>query len=181
MKYKALGVIGAVLLVLLTAPSTLGQTTTGVENTQPPRVPDIIWWPYIWWNPPIIDTGSVTHLHAGMRVITTRNSLRYSVRVVIYDPYPDRNGRPEIVSHTLIGCMPVRGFRYDYIRRAWVFDSGICFAWGIRSSNDFGITARWRPTVPGRYVAEVTACIHELGGGCESRSATLVVLGGRLW
>ncbi len=175
MKYKALGVIGVVLLVLLTAPSTLGQTTTGVEGK--PTAPTLIVWRYIWWDPSVIYADSVTHLHAGMDVLALGRS-RYSIRVVIYDPYPDINGRPVIVSHTIVGCSPGPGFRFNYdrARRAWVFYSGICDAMGI-FSNNFGITARWQPRIFGEYRAEVTTCIHEpIGGGCESRSDTLVVL-----
>ncbi len=177
MKYKALGIIGAVLLVLLTAPSTLGQTTTGVEITQPPRVPGIIWWPYIWWNPSVIFAGSVTHLHAGIQVIS-RSSLSYSIRVVIYDPYPDRNFPPPlIVSHSLVGCGIGRpNIIYDPRIRAWVINSGECFVRGGYISGNFGITARWQPRVAGTYRAEVTACVNEpLGRRCESRSATLFV------
>ncbi len=177
MKYKALGVIGAVLLVLLTAPSTLGQTTTGVEGKPTPNAGTdiIIGRTYIWWDPSVIFAGSVTRLHAGMDVLSSSPRVRYfySIRVVVYDPHPAINGRPVLVSHTLVGCRTHAEFRYDHMRRAWVFDSGICFAWG---SNSFRIIASWRPMVPGRYMAEVTGCLHGLTTGCSSRSATLTVL-----
>ncbi len=185
MKYKALGVIGAVLLVLLMAPSTLGQDTTGGEVRKVGSAL-LIWGPYIGWSPPFIPAGSETRLSAGISVISFGvNSLRYSIRVVVYDPYPVTNGRPEIISNRLLfDCSPGSGFRfdYDYARRAWVFDSGICSTQLRGFYNNFGITASWRPRVAGTYRAEVIACVHEqFGGGCESRSATLIVLRWRLW
>ncbi len=80
--------------------------------------------------------------------------------------------------HTLVGCSPGPGFRFDYdrARRAWVFYSGICYATWRGFYNTFGITARWQPRIFGEYRAEVTACAHELFTSCSSRSATLVVL-----
>jgi len=175
-KYKTLGVIGAVLLVLLVAPSTLGQVTTGGKEKPTPDT--LIAWPYIWWNPTTIYAGSVTYLNAGIGVISLLGHSIYSVKVVVYDPYPTINGRPEIVSQTLVGCRPDAGFTFTYDNRmgAWVFYSGVCNAVGIGFYNIFGITARWQPKVSGTYVAEVTACVHELLGGCESQSASLVVL-----
>jgi hypothetical protein len=174
-KYKALGVMGAVLLVLLVAPSALGQVTTGGEDKPTPNT--FIAWPYIWWNPSSIYAGSVTYLNAGINVISFLGQSTYSVKVVVYDPYPAMNGKPVIVSHTLVGCRPDAGFTFTYDSRmgAWVFYSGVCDARGIGIYNTFGITASWQPKVSGTYVAEVTACVHELIGGCESQSASLVV------
>ncbi len=176
MKYKALGVIGAVLLVLLTAPSTLGQDTTSVENTQTlQRGNIIIGRLYIRWDPSIIYRDSKTFLRAGMDVSASpRVRYFYSIRVVVYDPYPAKNGRPEIESRTLVGCRTHAEFRYDHMRRAWVFDSGLCSASG---RNSFEITARWRPTVPGTYRADVIGCIRGPFGdtSCAIRLAMLTV------
>ncbi len=176
-KYKTLGVIGAVLLVLLAAPSTLGQTTTGGEDKPTPNL-IIIGWTYIWWDPSYIYPGSITFLNAGMDVIALGAPFKYSIRVVIYDPYPVTNGGPVLVSHTLVGCRPGPGFSFEYdpARRAWVFYSGICTS--TRTGYDsLRITARWRPREPGIYMAEITSCLHELPTSCASSRAMLIVFG----
>ncbi len=178
MKYKALGVIGAVLLVLLTAPSTLGQTTTGVEGKPTPNAGiTTIGRTYIWWNPSVIFAGSVTHLHAGVSAVPILNRP-YFVRVAIYDPYPTRNGRPVIVLGWSSGCRPVREitFTYDYARRAWVLHL-VCDEKG-RIIYGIHIIARWRPEVPGIYIADIRVCPHELFDFplfCRGSLATLEV------
>jgi hypothetical protein len=172
-KNKAFGLMGVVLLVLLVAPSTLGYVITSKGKPEPDT---LIAWPYISWQPSAIYTGSIAYLNAGINIITLTTST-YSIEVIVYDPYPTLNGNPVIVSYSLNGCNPASGFKftYDYGMGAWVFYSGICYASNPNLSNSFGITASWQPKVPGTYVAEVTACINELFGGCESQSASLVV------
>jgi hypothetical protein len=138
----------------------------------------LIAWPYIQWDPSKIKPGSITYLDAGISIVTLGWApSSYSVEVVIYDPYPSYNGAPKIVSSSLIGCNNVDlSFSYDENMQAWIFRSGRCSAWLQAPGQwNLGITAMWKPVVPGNYTATVTACVYEFPGGCESALAVLEV------
>lgn len=133
-------------------------------------------WPYIWWDPDTISSGSSTYLNAGITVVTLFGYSSYSVDVRVYDNSPGENGAPQIISSSLSGCNTQPVFTYDNALKAWRFYSGICNYWGLPGTYNFGITAMWTPRASGSYVAEARVCLYEPPAtGCESAYATLTV------
>jgi len=167
------GVALVVLFTLLVASPAWGEVVTSKEKPEPDT---LVAWPYISWRPSAIYVGSIAYLDAGITIVTTGLApSSYSIQVVIYDPSPAQNGSPQIVAYSLSGCDVVPKFTYDYNRRAWIFYSGVCTTRLPAGIYSFGITASWQPKAPSVYTAEVTACVHEIIGGCESASAYLTV------
>jgi len=167
--WAAMVVVALALVALLHPGKGFGLLTVKEPNT-------LIAWAYFWWNPKQISAGGTTYLNGGITVITIYGYSSYSVDIRVYDNNPRANGPPVITSSSLTGCNVELKFVYDNSLKAWRFYSGVCNYYGRPGIYNFGITARWQPTVKGSYTGESYVCLHEPPAtGCESAYDVLTV------